>query len=104
MSQDIIGIYELLDAIQSVIKAADPEKRDALARTIDAYAKDFPDEFFWAVGPQAPMLLPDAVGNRRRVPAEGAVGAAGDPADGPQAGGQWVETGAHLCPQRGGRW
>jgi hypothetical protein len=57
MSQDIIGVYELLDAIEAVIKAADPAKRDALARTIDAYAEDFPDEFFWAVGPQAPMLL-----------------------------------------------
>lgn len=53
----IIGIYELLDAIEAVIKASDPEKREALARTIDAYADAFPDDFFWAVGAQAPTLL-----------------------------------------------
>ena len=35
---DITGIYELLDAIEAVIKAADPGKREALARTIDSYA------------------------------------------------------------------
>ena len=39
---DITGIYELLDAIEAVI---------------DAYAEDFPDDFYWAIGPQAPMLL-----------------------------------------------
>ena len=54
---DIIGIYELLDAIEAVIKAADPAKREALAQTIDAYAEDFPDDFFWATGSQAPTLL-----------------------------------------------
>ena len=57
MSQDLIGVYELLDAIEAVIKAADPAKREALAQTIDHYAEDFPDDFFWAVGPQSPMLL-----------------------------------------------
>ena len=41
---DIIGIYELLDAIEAVIKAADPAKRETLAQTIDAYAEDFPDD------------------------------------------------------------
>jgi hypothetical protein len=30
---EITGIYELLDAIEAVIKAADPAKREALART-----------------------------------------------------------------------
>jgi hypothetical protein len=54
---ELIGMYELLDAIEAVVKAADPVKREALAQTIDAYADDFPDEFFWAVGPQAPTLL-----------------------------------------------
>jgi hypothetical protein len=54
---ELTGIYELLDAVEAVIKAADPVKREALAQTIDAYADDFPDEFFWAVGSQAPMLL-----------------------------------------------
>ena len=51
------GMYELLDAIEAVVKAADPVKREALAQIIDAYADDFPDEFFWATGAQAPALL-----------------------------------------------
>ena len=54
---EITGMYELLDAVEAVIKAADPAKREALAQTIDAYADDFPDDFFWAIGPQAPTLL-----------------------------------------------
>jgi hypothetical protein len=56
-SEDPVGMYELLDAIESVIKAADPVKREALAQTIDAYADDFAEDFFWAVGPRAPTLL-----------------------------------------------
>jgi len=51
------GMYDLLDAIEEVIKGADPAKREALAQTIDAYADDFPEDFFWAVGGQAPALL-----------------------------------------------
>jgi hypothetical protein len=57
MDDQLTGDYELLDAIEAVIKAADPAKRAELARTIDAYAEDFPEDFFWAVGPQAPTLL-----------------------------------------------
>jgi len=56
-TDDFTGMWELLDAIEAVIKAADPTKREALAHTIDAYAEDFPDEFFWASGAQAPTLL-----------------------------------------------
>ena len=55
--EPITGMYELLDAIEAVIKAADPAKRETLATTIDAYAEDFPDEFFWATGAQSPSLL-----------------------------------------------
>jgi hypothetical protein len=54
---DPVGMYELLDAIEAVIKAADPAKREALAQTIDGFAEDFPDDFFWATGYQAPSLL-----------------------------------------------
>jgi hypothetical protein len=54
---EVVGVYELLDAIEGVIQAADPTKREILAKTIDAYAEDFPDDFYWAIGPQAPMLL-----------------------------------------------
>src|SRR5262245_41688180 len=50
MDDAITSIYELLDAIEAVIKAADPAKREALTRTIDAYAEDFPEDFF---GPPA---------------------------------------------------
>jgi len=54
---EVVGVYELLDAIEAVIQAADPVKREILAKTIDTYAEDFPDDFYWAVGPQAPALL-----------------------------------------------
>jgi hypothetical protein len=51
------GMYELLDAIEAVIKASDPAKREALASTLDAFAEDCPYDFFWAIGPQAPTFL-----------------------------------------------
>jgi hypothetical protein len=51
------GVYDLLDAVEAVVKAADPAKREALAETIDRFAEDFPEDFFWAVGPQSPMVL-----------------------------------------------
>ena len=51
------SIYEVLEALEAVIQAADPVKRETLAQTIDAYSEDFPDDFFWATGVQAPVLL-----------------------------------------------
>jgi hypothetical protein len=51
------GMYELLESIEAAIESAEPATREALARTINAYMNDFPDEYFWAVGPQAPTLL-----------------------------------------------
>ena len=54
---EIVGIYELFDAVEAVVKSADPTQRKALAQTIDAYADDFPDDFYWAIGPQAPTFL-----------------------------------------------
>ena len=56
-SDEPTGMYELLEAIEAAIKAADPATRETLAETIDAYTEDFPDDFFWAIGPQAPVLL-----------------------------------------------
>jgi hypothetical protein len=56
-NEPIVGMYELLDAIAATLAAADPAKREALAATIDAYAEDFPDDFFWAISAQAPSLL-----------------------------------------------
>jgi hypothetical protein len=55
--EPLTGMYELLDAIEAVIKASDPAKREALASTLDAFAEDCPDDFFWAFGPQAPAFL-----------------------------------------------
>lgn len=51
------GMYELLEAIEAAISSADPAKREHLAQTIDAYAEDCSEDFFWAVGAQAPTLL-----------------------------------------------
>ena len=47
----------MLDAIEAVIQASDPAKREVLAQTIDRYREDFPDEFRWATGVSAPLLL-----------------------------------------------
>lgn len=51
------GMYELLEAIETAIESAEPAKRKALSDTINAYMNDFPEDYFWAVGPQAPTLL-----------------------------------------------
>ncbi len=39
--EEITGMYDLLDALEEALKAADPAKRKTLAETIDAYAEDF---------------------------------------------------------------
>jgi hypothetical protein len=54
---ELTGMYELLDAVEAAIKGACPGCRQALAETIDRYAEDFPDDFYWAVGAQSPTLL-----------------------------------------------
>jgi hypothetical protein len=48
---------DLSGAIGAAIATADPEKLKALDATLDAYARDFPDEIDWALGGQAPALL-----------------------------------------------
>jgi hypothetical protein len=57
MDKVATGMYDLLDAVEAVVKAVDPSRREALAQTIDAYSESFPDDFFWAIGPMAPTLL-----------------------------------------------
>jgi hypothetical protein len=57
MNDEPTSAYDLVEALEAVIKASDPARRETLAQTIDAYIEDFPDEFFWAVGAQSPMLL-----------------------------------------------
>jgi hypothetical protein len=54
---EIVGMYEVLEAVEAVIIASDPAKRAALAQTIDRYHEDFPEEFHWAVGERSPALL-----------------------------------------------
>jgi hypothetical protein len=56
-NEEFTSMFDLLDAIEAVIKAADPEKRKVLASTIDDYADSMPDDFFWSIGAQAPTLL-----------------------------------------------
>jgi hypothetical protein len=51
------GMYEILDTVELMVHAAEPALKDALTRVFSAYANDFPDEYFWATGPQAPALL-----------------------------------------------
>jgi hypothetical protein len=53
----ITGMYEVLDAVKDMLKSADPAKREKLAKTLDAYHEDFPDEFHWAISAQSPALL-----------------------------------------------
>lgn len=55
--REIVGMYEVLDALEDALDSASPEKRKALSETLNGFARDFPEEFFWAVGPQSPALL-----------------------------------------------
>jgi hypothetical protein len=55
--EEITGMYDLHDALEEALKAADPAKRKTLAETIDAYAEDFPEDFHWAIGAQSPTFL-----------------------------------------------
>jgi hypothetical protein len=55
--EPIVGMYEVLDALEAAIASADPTKREALAKAIDGYHEDFPEEFHWALGAQSPALL-----------------------------------------------
>ena len=57
MSEDIVTMYDLLEALEEAIKSADPSKRKKLGETLDAYSKDCPDDFFWAISAQSPSLL-----------------------------------------------
>jgi hypothetical protein len=54
---DFTGMYDVLDALEAAIKAADPAKREALAETLDGFHESLPEEFHWAIGPQSPSLL-----------------------------------------------
>ena len=55
--EEITGMYELLSSLEEALKSADPVKRKTFAKTIDAYAVDFPEDFHWAIGAQSPTFL-----------------------------------------------
>jgi hypothetical protein len=54
---ELTGMHELIGAVETALATADPAKLKALAETIEAYAHDFPEEYDWALGAQAPVLL-----------------------------------------------
>ena len=56
-ADELVGMYELLDTVQVLVHASEPALKTALNSVFDAYSRHFPDEYFWAIGPQAPALL-----------------------------------------------
>jgi hypothetical protein len=55
--EEFVSMYDVLEALEQVVKAADPAKRAVLAKAMDGFHDWFPEEFHWASGPQAPALL-----------------------------------------------
>jgi hypothetical protein len=55
--EDITDMHAVVDALVDAIATADPAKRQTLAAAMDGYHDDFPDEWHWAAGGQAPALL-----------------------------------------------
>lgn len=56
----ITGMCELLDALETVIRATPKAEREALASAIEDYSRNFPNdyyEFLWAMGVKSPKLL-----------------------------------------------
>jgi len=51
----------VLDALEAAIRSCDPDKRAALAKMIEGWHHDFPEDFHWAVGAQSPSLLANLV-------------------------------------------
>jgi hypothetical protein len=56
IDETIIGMYDVLDALEEVVKAADPAKRAVLAEMVDGYRETFADEFFLGNGPPSPSI------------------------------------------------
>lgn len=54
-----VFFFDVIEAVRSTIRAADPEKRKALATAIDCFSHDEPSTFYWAIGPQSPSFLRD---------------------------------------------
>jgi hypothetical protein len=58
---EVTGMYEMLEALEETLKASNPKKREELAKTLDAYSEDFPEEFRRVIGAQSPALLHNLV-------------------------------------------
>lgn len=56
-SVDPVTMFDLIEALEQVIRSSANDHRQTLAITLDGYMKDFPDEFFWATGAKSPSLL-----------------------------------------------
>jgi hypothetical protein len=54
---EIVGVYDFLKALQDVILASDPAKREILSQTMIAWGECDPELYGWAMGMQAPALL-----------------------------------------------
>ncbi len=52
-----IGLEHVVAGLEDLIKTADPAKREQVARLLDAYRIDYPEEVEWALGAQSPKLL-----------------------------------------------
>ncbi len=50
-------VVTLCNAIENMIRTADPARRRAVARAFDDYAHTFPANYEWAVSGQGPALL-----------------------------------------------
>jgi hypothetical protein len=48
---------DFIEAVANTIAASEPAKRELLAETMLNYLCGFPDDYYWATGPQAPTLL-----------------------------------------------
>jgi len=55
--QASVSMYQFVNAVEEMIRSSDFEKRQAMARTVDAFHNDYPEEFNLATSGQAPALL-----------------------------------------------
>jgi len=50
MSDKPTLLFDVLDALEDALKHCAPDKRKALANTLDAYSEDCAEDFWWALG------------------------------------------------------
>jgi hypothetical protein len=54
---EFTGMFDVLEALENVLRSAELSERREFTRVLKRYAKDCPDEFFWAISAQSPTLL-----------------------------------------------